>query len=302
MNFCTIITADYASYPDSLAASLDELGCEFRLFTLVTGSDVPRFRSQKIVSLQVDDVPDPMTDALKEKYFDVGRADEFRWSMKSVLMLHLLEDIGLERVIFVDPDVAFFSDPSFLFDGLTRARVLLTPHWRCPDPGRDPWNFADLQTNGLFNAGFIGVSRGSEPALRWWSGVCLYRCDKRPEEGLFDDQAYLDLMPVYFEGVEILRHRGCNVANWNLSENRRVIADDGSVRVGGDPLVFIHFTQSTIRGILNGEDEKLRAHLDRWIGWAPKGDFRHLLERPEPLPATRPGIASRLLRRAVRTV
>lgn len=273
LNFCTVISGDYGPYVDGLAGSLQEIGCDFQLFTLVVGGEVPEFASASVVPITVSEIETVRTRQLEEKYLQAGMTDQFRWSMKSVLLLYLLGERKLDKVIFVDPDIAFFSDPSFLFEALDRSMVLLTPHWRCPVPERDPINFGILQTSGLYNAGFVGVSRGAEEALNWWAEVCLYRCEVNTSEGLFVDQAYLDLLPVYFEGVDILRHRGCNVANWNLSENRRETSDDGMILVGGDPLVFVHFTGSTIRGILSGEDPELQPCLDRWIEWGPREEF-----------------------------
>ena len=87
---------------------------------------------------------------------------------------------------------------------------------------------------------------------------------KAPERGLFVDQAYLDLLPIYFESVKILRHRGCNVANWNQIECQREENQPGVITINGFPLVFIHFTASTIRGIEAGDDPLLRDHLARY--------------------------------------
>jgi len=274
MNFCVIITHDYGDYADALAASLQQALGGFRLYTLVIGGPVPKFRSRNIVPLEIEDVQHPTIDALKRKYLSVGRSDEFRWSMKSVFLSHLL-DQGIEKVVFVDPDICFFADPAFLFDQLDRARVLLTPHWRCPNPTHDESNFRILQTDGLFNAGFVGVSQGAQAALKWWGEACLYRCDVCPSEGFFVDQAYLDMMPIYFEDVEIVRHRGCNVANWNLSENTRELIDGRVLIRGHDPVIFIHFTASTIRGILDGRDAHLRPHLDQWFRWRGVGESEY---------------------------
>ena len=92
--------------------------------------------------------------------------------------------------------------------------------------------------------------------------VCEYACEKDREKGLFDDQIYLNILPVYFENVGIIRHRGCNVANWNQVECRRTIQNDGTVLINGlYPVIFIHFTASTIKGILNGSDSALISYL-----------------------------------------
>lgn len=56
----------------------------------------------------------------------------------------------------------------------------------------------------------------------------------------------------------MLRHRGCNVAGWNVQDSRRTLGPDGSILINDVwPLVFVHFNRFTIRAILNGTDPLL---------------------------------------------
>ncbi|MEQ9443825.1 MAG: hypothetical protein RIG62_32595 [Cyclobacteriaceae bacterium] len=188
--------------------------------------------------------------------------DAFRWSMKPVFINYLIQEKGCDKVIYVDCDISFFNDPSFLFEKLTTQDILLTPHWRSSDPYQDFSNFQILFNRGIYNAGFIGVNKSGTTAMDWWARACTHTCIKDPSNGLFDDQTYLNLLPVYFDNVEVLKHRGCNVANWNQVECERVVQADGSVLINGKyPIIFIHFTASTIRGIFNGSDEELLPYL-----------------------------------------
>ena len=81
---------------------------------------------------------------------------------------------------------------------------------------------------------------------------------------MFVDQKYLDILPSRFQGVRQLWHKGCNVANWNMVDCRRVQVDDQILINGVEPIVFIHFTKSTIRGILNGDDALLLPYLNSY--------------------------------------
>jgi hypothetical protein len=184
--------------------------------------------------------------------------------MKAVFLNYLIEHAEREKVIYADNDIYFFNDYNFLFDELDRNTVILMPHWRVCDPTVDPVNFFSLYTSGLYNAGCVGVNKNAVAALRWWAQACLYICEKDASKGQFDDQAHLNLLPIYFEDVAIIKHRGCNVANWNQVECERV-QKDGSVLINGkDPVVFIHFTRSTIRGILKGNDALLKPFLEEY--------------------------------------
>lgn len=279
---CTIITKSHLGYAEALAKSLHAHGDEYLLYALVVDSDLRDRSRPGFIVLSLPDVDCELSGLLARRYLDFGKHDEFRWSMKSVLLLHLLGKEKADKAIFVDPDIAFFNDPRFLFDSLDSSNVLLTPHWRGNDPSKDPANFRMLMTEGHFNAGFVAVSLGAEDALEWWARICLGRCECAQSEGIFVDQSYLNLLPVYFDKVQIIRHRGCNVANWNLGMNRRELVD-GEVKINGnDPVVFIHFTNSTIRGILRGEDGHLRPHLEQWLEWRGVGleSVAHLAAPP----------------------
>ena len=118
----------------------------------------------------------------------------------------------------------------------------------------------------IFNAGFIGVNKEGEPAMDWWATICEYQCINAPDQGLFVDQAYLNMMPIYFDEVKVIRHKGCNIANWNQIECKRSLTKDSRVLINNRyDLVFIHFTNSTIKGIQNGEDALLKPSLQEYL-------------------------------------
>jgi hypothetical protein len=60
--------------------------------------------------------------------------------------------------------------------------------------------------------------------------------------GIFVDQGWLDLAPGYFEGVQVLRDLGINVAYWNLNERPLAKTPEGRLLVGDSPLTCYHFS------------------------------------------------------------
>jgi hypothetical protein len=187
--------------------------------------------------------------------------------------LHLLQ-AGYDRVIHLDNDLFFFSDPRFLFEEMDQGHVLLTPHWRTLDPEEDVYEFRNNFTDGIYNAGFVGATQTASAALHWWAKVCRHRIDKGLDKGYFLDQRYLDLLPTYFPPARILPHQGCNVAFWNL-RNLKHVEVDGEVLINGKwPIVFIHFTHSLIKTIMEaGREHTLASHLhaytDALSGYEP---------------------------------
>ena len=282
ITFCTIITADYIHYALSLYESLSRFGDTQKFSILIADKNISFNHLQTTFPLIEICYPENICEdkyslEILRKYKNDYK-DAFRWSMKSVFIKYLLER-GDEQVFFLDPDLYFYDYFDFLIQELEGHSILLTPHWRACDPYEDPSNFAVLQTSGLFNAGFVGATQKAIPALEWWSKVCAYKCIKAPDKGFFDDQAYLDLMPIYFEKVKILRHQGCNVANWNQIECKRTITEDGEVLINNQwKIIFIHFTLSTINGIRSGQDnllmsclEEYEAALEKFSSWIPNG-------------------------------
>lgn len=267
--FCTIITANYLPYAQALGLSLTNQHPDATLHILISDESEQLFHKQHQTNGNnhfyfVDEIcKEGIGEKIKNKYQSVYH-DAFRWSMKPVFLNYLIQIKGFEKVIYIDCDVFFFDDFSFLFDELNNSDVLLTPHWRSSDPHKDLPNFKFLFTGGLFNGGFVGVNKHAVEALNWWAMACEFDCKIQPEEGQYVDQTYLNLFPVYFDKIKILTHHGCNVANWNQLHCQRQLQKDGNILINRtDPIVFIHFTPSTIKGILNGEDSLLITFLEK---------------------------------------
>lgn len=261
--FCTIITRSHLGWAIALADSLRSHDPELPFVILITdvtsaeGVDLGG-RSHMEVLLLKDLGHLPLGAAIATKYAE--QSDELRWSMKPVLMRHL--HARYAKVIYGDCDLHFYSDPAWLWAELDGSDMLLTPHWRSSRATVDRENFDLLYVGGLYNAGFVAAHRRAADALQHWGENCLEVCIKDFTKGQYVDQTHLNLLPVFFEGVKVLKHRGCNVANWNMVECTRTVGADGEVLINGKfPVVFIHFTRSMIDGIVAGIDGALMPHL-----------------------------------------
>lgn len=237
---CTISTQSHIFKSKALHHSLLPF-FEGDFCCLVTDSTANNWGNHAIVH-DLEVLKSEVAIALKKKYTD----DKLRWALKPVYLKFLLE-LGYDHVIYVDNDVFFYASPDFLFEKLNQTSFLLTPHFYKADPTRDQhWLEANFRV-GLYNAGFIGVSQKGIPILDWWANCCLYNVKKAYWRGLFDDQKYLDLVPVLFDEVEILKHKGCNLAGWNYMNYTLVRDERNQLLVNGDPLVFIHFAALSLQ-------------------------------------------------------
>ena len=254
---CTISTKDHLFKTQALFQSLKK-NTDAKLFCLITDAEVRSINNVEFTAIGTDRLQGELADNIKAKYY----GDQLRWACKPLMLLWLLEQ-GYEKVIYLDNDIFFFSPADFLFDLLDQNSVVLTPHFYLSDPAKEQfWLEANFRI-GLYNAGFIGVNTSGKDALKWWASCCAYNIKKSAWRGLFDDQKYLDMFPILFDHVHILKHLGCNVAFWNIGQRNGNLNSNGELVFEGEqPLVFIHFTKGTLRFIQRGFDPLLLPYLE----------------------------------------
>jgi hypothetical protein len=161
---------------------------------------------------------------------------EYYFTCTPSLPLFILRNHAqVDAITYLDADLFFFADPTPLFAEIGDRAVAIIPH-RFP-PGNERF-----ERFGIFNVGWLTFRR-SEAAftcLTWWRERCLEWCFDREEPSRFADQKYLDDWPRRFDSVHVVRHKGANVASWNLA-NYDLTRRDGQVFVDDEPLIFFHF-------------------------------------------------------------
>lgn len=264
--FCTVSTADYLPFVLTLNDSLLKHDNTIQLSVFISDERKESFERRKLpLNIEFYFTEDLCNEGIGEKiylkYSKISLAC-FLWSMKSVFILYLIQKKEYDKVIFVDNDIHFFYNYNFLFKKLDVNSILLSPHWRSSNPLLDEGNFIALYNSGLYNGGFIAANRKGIKALTWLANACEFICVGDACKGQFFDQTHLNLLPIYFDNVSILKHRGCNVANWNQIECRREKKGNDILINGEYPVIFIHFTDSTINGIFYENDKVLLPLLE----------------------------------------
>jgi hypothetical protein len=163
------------------------------------------------------------------------------------MVLRMMLEAGAEKVFYLDPDIAVFSELSSLERELDSCNVLLTPHQLAPDSTEHAIidNEVCSLKHGTFNLGFAGV-RNNETGMafaRWWESRLMTFCYDDIPGGLFTDQRWCDLAPCFFDGVKAHKDPGCNVSSWNLSTRAIRESSGGQILVNGSPLKFYHFSK-----------------------------------------------------------
>lgn len=241
-HFCTISTQSHLFKTLALADSLKQFDTHMHVL-VIDAEVVPDDTNKNVSYYTLKTIKNEIGLRLIAKYRK--HADKLRWALKSVFILYLLEQTN--KVIYVDNDIYFFSNPGFLFDSLDKSSILLTPHFYDANPNQNQnWLEANFKV-GLYNAGFIGANKNATKAIQWWSECCLYNIKKSYWRGLFDDQKYLDLLPVLFNDVTILKHKGCNLAGWNYILYKLDRKNNNDIQIELEhQLVFIHFAEMSM--------------------------------------------------------
>jgi hypothetical protein len=236
----------------------------------VLGRSLKRYNPQWRLTLILPDQPTPgaILDLDREPIDDVitltdlGIADLEPWifqhdlvelctAVKGPALLKLL-NAGADKVVYLDPDIAVFDSLTEIERLLDDHDVLLTPHQLTPE--EDLHDILDNEVgslkHGVYNLGFVAVANTAEGNrfAQWWSDRLIQFCFDDIPNGLFTDQRWCDLAPVFFPTTHILRHEGYNVASWNLSKRPIQILSDGGITAGLDRLKFFHFTKVTSVG------------------------------------------------------
>lgn len=243
---CTIASANYLARVRVLMESLARWHPEWERYVLLLDRIDGRIglESEPFRVVPLEDLP---ISGLRRLCFRYSQL-ELATAVKPPLLRHLFDGAGCERVVYLDPDVQLLAPLDEVERALDGGALLcLTPH--VFEPPTDEWepSAETLRRAGRFNLGFAALARHSalEAFLSWWWSKTEHDCRVDFARGLFLDQRCLDEAPTRFPDVEVLDHRGYNVAYWNLAE-RPVTKDPSAApsgyRAGPDPLVFFHFS------------------------------------------------------------
>jgi hypothetical protein len=162
---------------------------------------------------------------------------------KAYLLSYLLER-GFSSAVFFDADILVLDNLDPLFAIVETSAILLTPHLLAPLAGDErAERELDILLSGTYNGGFLGVSDtpSARAFLAWWQDRLYEHCRHAVGAGMHYDQHWLDLVPVFFDGVHVLRDPAYNVAYWGLPE-RNAHLPENLQPVDTQPCRFFHFS------------------------------------------------------------
>ncbi len=164
---------------------------------------------------------------------------EFATAVKPFALKHFLESATC--VLYLDPDIEVYAPLDPLVDATRSAAISFTPH--CLEPierdGCQP-SEAGIMMAGVYNLGYVGVAKGAESFLDWWSSRLRRDAISDPSNHIFTDQRWIDLcIPLFRPHIE--SSPAYNVAYWNLDQ-RPIRREADTYWVHDEPLRFFHFS------------------------------------------------------------
>jgi glycosyltransferase involved in cell wall biosynthesis len=239
MKIGTIVARNYLAMARVLAESVSRLPepVEFAVLLLDDDHREVDDATESFEILRPDDLDiEPREFRHMATIYDVL---ELATALKPWLLQRLLENDDV--VSYLDPDIEVFASLEPIETLARRHSIVLTPHTTRPMPrdGLVP-SEKTIRLAGVFNLGFIAVSRDAGSFLSWWSERLRRECRIAVEDGLFVDQRWIDFVPSYFDH-KILIDEGYNVAYWNLYDRELKRGADG-YEVNGRPLRFMHYS------------------------------------------------------------
>lgn len=238
----TIVANNYIPLARTLSHSFLHHHPDGQFFVLIVDKLTSHLRSDQdnFHLVSIDEIDLPKGDLFFYQYSIL----EFSTAVKPFLLKHLLEKHKLENLIYLDPDILVTAPLTPVFESLSRASIVLTPHMLEPPPedGKRPTE-SDIMLSGTYNLGFLAIRNDASVRrlMVWWGERLATKCIVDISNALFVDQRWMDLAPSYFDGVEILRDPALNVAYWNLHE-RKLSTKQDRLYVNGKPLIFYHFS------------------------------------------------------------
>ena len=245
--FCTLFDSNYLDKGIVLYNSLTNVMDEFKLYILAM--DEKCYEILEDMKLN-NVIPISLSDFEDEKLLEVKAersAAEYCWTCSGSLILYVLEHYGETNCTYIDADLYFYRDPSFLIDEMinNRKSVSIIEHGF----KKDFMYEHSVNGSGRFCVEFNTFLNNEESlsVLRQWINDILEECSA-DTKGNLGDQSYLTEWPERYDCIHIVDHIGAGMAPWNLNrfkleqikDHIPVISEIGK-KTKPEKAVFYHF-------------------------------------------------------------
>ncbi len=268
----TIVAKNYLSFARVLAASFREHHPDVPFVVLLADEPDGWFDpgTEPFEVIGLSDLQIPHVDRVRFRY----PQQPLTYAATPYFLAHLLGR-GFDQVVFFKQETLVLGNLDGLFEHLSRASIVITPHLLAPLEGHAPIaRELNILQSGTFNVGLLGVARRPQASsfLDWWQDRVYAHALHAIAEGMHYEQRWLDLVPSYFDEALILRDPAYNVGHWNLPD-RRVTVDGDAVLVDGQPCRVFRFSG------YEPDHPTTITRYNRRLTWETVGPARAVFER-----------------------
>ncbi|AXM89101.1 hypothetical protein B379_08030 [Anoxybacillus ayderensis G10] len=246
MIVCTSICANYLPKAMVLAKSVKQYNPDAKVVVCIVEREIPLIAMNNFLFDEVVLAKDLGFENFEHFIFRHSIV-EASTAVKGQLFRYLLGKYDEElEFIYLDPDIKVYGPLIELREMLQTYPIVLTPHLCDQENTLDAVMDNELSAlkHGAYNLGFLSINRSQESKefIEWWASRLEMFCYNDIPNGIFTDQKWIDLAPCFFN-VHIFKHRGYNVAPWNLSKRKITTDEHNNYIVNGKyRLRFFHFS------------------------------------------------------------
>ena len=172
---------------------------------------------------------------------------EYCWTCSGSLILYVLETYGENSCTYIDADLYFYRDPSFLIKEMIEEgkSVSIIEHGF----KKDLMYEHSVTGSGRFCVEFNTFLNNEESllVLKQWIDDILRECSA-DVKGNLGDQSYLTEWPDKYDCIHIIENIGAGIAPWNLNrfklekmEDQIPVISETGTKNGQEKAVFYHF-------------------------------------------------------------
>ena len=255
----TVCSANHLAYAKTMGESFIKFNPDYSVIICLVDKIEGRFNPEDFAPfaiIEVDHLAIPQFEKMSTQYSII----ELNCGIKPYLCQYILKTYNPDILLYVDSDILFFNSIGIAEHLLSNSDILITPHILTPINDDLNPKERDFLRSGIYNAGFIGLKNceNVHNFLSWWAERLVDQCYVNFTEGMCFDQNWLNLVPLFFNSVNIVTHKGFNVAYWNLHERIMNKTEDTYFINQVDPLIFLH-----ISGYKFSNPESLSIHQNR---------------------------------------
>ncbi|MFZ5978505.1 MAG: hypothetical protein EO766_00800 [Hydrotalea sp. AMD] len=239
----TVCSANHLAYAKTMADSLLSVAPEYTVIIGLVDRINGRFSVAEFLPhevMEVEQIAVPEFDNMSRQYTLI----ELNCAMKPFLAQYIFASKKPDILLYIDADIFFYHSISIIEEVLEQLPIIITPHFFTPINDEALPMERDVLRSGIYNAGFIALKNNAitHSFLQWWAERLKNQCYYNFAEGMAVDQNWLNLVPLFFDKVAVLQHKGYNVAYWNLHERKLSIRNNTVWVNDTEPLIFLHIS------------------------------------------------------------